>query len=57
MAVHIRDYEVNKYENWMAETERKLPLLMKKTLLATITSEIQIQAEPVCISHYLLTCK
>ncbi|XP_044053526.1 dynein axonemal heavy chain 10 isoform X1 [Siniperca chuatsi] len=45
MAVQIRDYEVKKYMYWMAETERKLPLLMKKPLLASITSENLIQTE------------
>lgn len=55
MAVKIKDYEEKKYEYWMAETERSLPLLMKKTLLVMITSKNQIQAELVCISRYLLT--
>lgn len=55
MAVQIRDYEVKKYKNWMAETEHNLPLLMKKTLLDKITSEKQIQAELVYILYYLLT--
>lgn len=55
MAVQIKDYEEKKYAYWMAETERTLPLLLKKTLLVMITREDQIKAELVCISHYLLT--
>uniref|UniRef100_A0A3Q3JRK8 Dynein heavy chain tail domain-containing protein n=1 Tax=Monopterus albus TaxID=43700 RepID=A0A3Q3JRK8_MONAL len=38
----MRDYEVKKYECWLDETERILPLLMKKPLL--VTSENQVQA-------------
>lgn len=56
MAMKIRDYEVKKYEYWMAETERNLPLLIKKPLLIMITSKSQIQAELVCISRCLLSC-
>lgn len=53
IAVKFRDYEVKKYEHWLAETECTLPLLMKKHLLVMITSENQNQAELVCISRYL----
>ncbi|KAL7391500.1 hypothetical protein ABVT39_010104 [Epinephelus coioides] len=45
IAVKFRDYEVKKYEHWLAETECTLPLLMKKHLLVMITSENQNQAE------------
>ncbi|XP_042277329.1 dynein axonemal heavy chain 10 isoform X2 [Thunnus maccoyii] len=47
MAVKIRDYEAKKYEFWLAETERNLPLLLKKTLLETINCENQVHAELV----------
>lgn len=52
MALQIRDYEVKKYEHWVAEAEHNLPLLMKKTLL--ITSENQTQVEQVCVFCCLL---
>lgn len=55
MAMQIRDYEERKYAHWVAETEFNLPLLMKKPILVMITTENQIQAELVFISHYLLT--
>uniref|UniRef100_A0A3P8UAE7 Dynein axonemal heavy chain 10 n=1 Tax=Amphiprion percula TaxID=161767 RepID=A0A3P8UAE7_AMPPE len=48
MARHIKDYEVEKYECWLHETECNLLLAMKKTLLVMITSENQVQAERVC---------
>ncbi|XP_035496799.2 dynein axonemal heavy chain 10-like [Scophthalmus maximus] len=35
VALQFRDYEVKKYERWLAETEHNLPLLMKKALLVT----------------------
>uniref|UniRef100_A0A4W6GCG3 Dynein axonemal heavy chain 10 n=1 Tax=Lates calcarifer TaxID=8187 RepID=A0A4W6GCG3_LATCA len=41
----IRDYEVKKYEQWTAETECNLPLLMKKPLLVMIITENQTQEE------------
>uniref|UniRef100_A0A3Q1G9E8 Dynein axonemal heavy chain 10 n=1 Tax=Acanthochromis polyacanthus TaxID=80966 RepID=A0A3Q1G9E8_9TELE len=44
MAQHIKDYEVEKYECWLDETESNLPLVMKKTLLVMINSENQVQA-------------
>uniref|UniRef100_A0A3B4UD57 Dynein axonemal heavy chain 10 n=1 Tax=Seriola dumerili TaxID=41447 RepID=A0A3B4UD57_SERDU len=40
-----RDYEVNNYNNWVAETERNLQLLMKKPLLVNINTEDQTQAQ------------
>nr|XP_046243361.1 dynein axonemal heavy chain 10 [Scatophagus argus] len=43
IAVQIRNYELKKYDCWVAETERNLPLLMKKPLLVMIASESQIQ--------------
>lgn len=49
MAVKIKQYELQKYEYWMAETKHNLPLLLKKPLLVMITSENQIQADLVCI--------
>ncbi|XP_056232067.1 dynein axonemal heavy chain 10 [Seriola aureovittata] len=45
MALKIRDYEVNNYNNWVAETERNLQLLMKKPLLVNINTEDQTQAQ------------
>ncbi|XP_022608125.1 dynein heavy chain 10, axonemal [Seriola dumerili] len=47
MALKIRDYEVNNYNNWVAETERNLQLLMKKPLLVNINTEDQTQAQLV----------
>ncbi|KAM3867513.1 dynein axonemal heavy chain 10 [Diretmus argenteus] len=46
----MRDYEVKKYECWREETEQNLPLLMKRSVLALVTSsevvkENQGQAE------------
>lgn len=57
MAVKIRDYELKKYEVWLAETESNLPLLMKKTLLATINCEDQVHAELVCILSLIYLLK
>lgn len=53
MALKLRDYEVKKYGQWKAETETKLPLLMKRPLLAMITSEGHAQVDLVCIMHCL----
>lgn len=56
MAMTIKDYEVEKYKHWMAETERNLPSLIKKHLLVMVTSNSQNHEEVVCISRCLLTC-
>lgn len=53
--MQIRDYEVKKYEQWTAETECNLPLLMKKPLLVMIITENQTQEELVFNSFYLIT--
>lgn len=53
-AVKFLDFEGKKYEQWMAATERNLPMLMNKPLLV-ITSESQSQGEPVRIFLCLLT--
>lgn len=53
MALKLRDYELKKYGQWRAETESRLPLLMKKPLLAVITSEGRSQHDLVCITHCL----
>lgn len=54
VAMRIRDYEKKQYENWNAETEANLPLLLKKPLLVMSKNENQIQAELVCISLFYL---
>ncbi|XP_054466216.1 dynein axonemal heavy chain 10 [Anoplopoma fimbria] len=41
MSMKIKNYEVKKYETWLAETEWNLPLLMKNSLLLINTSENQ----------------
>ncbi|XP_058491324.1 dynein axonemal heavy chain 10 [Solea solea] len=46
VALQFRDYEAKKYEQWLAETEHNLPLLMKKNLLVVITPKIHILLEP-----------
>lgn len=56
MALTLRDYEMKKYDQWKAETERSLPLLMKRPLLAMIKSESHAQLDLVCITHHLNTC-
>ncbi|KAL6114194.1 dnah10 [Pungitius sinensis] len=43
MSMKIRDYKKKKYESWLAEAERNLPLLMKNTLLVLTTSVNQSQ--------------
>lgn len=45
MAEQLKDYEAAKYESWMAETEHNLPLLMKKPILAMVTSKNSTQTE------------
>uniref|UniRef100_A0A4W6G9Y8 Dynein axonemal heavy chain 10 n=1 Tax=Lates calcarifer TaxID=8187 RepID=A0A4W6G9Y8_LATCA len=45
MAMQIRDYEVKKYEQWTAETECNLPLLMKKPLLDVRPAEGSLQRD------------
>lgn len=44
---------MKKYEQWLAETERNLTLLMKKTLL--VTNENLLQAGLVCLYVLLFT--
>lgn len=56
MALKLRDYELKKYGQWKAETESRLPLLMKRPLLAVITSEGHTQHDLVCITHRLNAC-
>lgn len=56
MALMLRDYEMKKYDQWKAETERSLPLLMKRPLLALIKSESHVQLDLVCITHPLNAC-
>lgn len=56
MALTLRDYEMKKYDQWKAETERSLPLLMKRPLLAMIKSESHAQLDLVCITHPLNAC-
>ncbi|XP_069379878.1 dynein axonemal heavy chain 10 isoform X1 [Paralichthys olivaceus] len=45
VAIQFRDYELKKHEHWLVETEHKLPLLMKKSLLVMITTQNQIPAK------------
>lgn len=53
LALKLRDYELQKYGRWKAETESRLPLLMKRPLLAVITSEGHTQHDWVGINHSL----
>lgn len=39
MALKLIDYELKRFDHWKAETEHSLPLLMKRPLLALLTSE------------------
>nr|XP_061803884.1 dynein axonemal heavy chain 10-like [Nerophis lumbriciformis] len=41
MAKKISDYGVKKYKSWVTETERNLPLLLKKPVLVIISKESQ----------------
>lgn len=52
MALKLRDYQLKKYEQWKAETERRLPLLMKKPLLAIASCESHSQLDLVCITLF-----
>ena len=52
MAVKILDYKVKKFEHWTAETQRNLPMLIKKALLVVSADENQVEAKLVCNSHY-----
>lgn len=54
MAEQLKDYEAAKYESWMAETEHNLPSLMKKPILAMVTSKNSTQTELVCVICYFL---
>ncbi|XP_030593055.1 dynein heavy chain 10, axonemal isoform X2 [Archocentrus centrarchus] len=45
MAERLKDYEVTKYESWIVETVRNLPLLIKKPILAMVTTKNPTQAE------------
>ncbi|KAK2837261.1 hypothetical protein Q5P01_014473 [Channa striata] len=45
IAVQMREYEEKKYEDWLARTERHLPLLMKKPLLVTNESQSQLELD------------
>ncbi|XP_037633762.1 dynein heavy chain 10, axonemal [Sebastes umbrosus] len=45
MAMQFKDYQIKKYENWLAETECNLPLLMKKSLLVISTSGNQVEMD------------
>lgn len=56
MALKLRDYELKKYGQWKAETESRLPLLMKRPLLAVIPSEDHTHRDLVCITHCLNAC-
>lgn len=51
VALKLRDYELKKYSQWKAETESRLALLMKRPLLAVITSEGRTHHDLVCITH------
>lgn len=51
MALKLRDYESTKYSQWKAETESRLLLLMKRPLLAVITSEGRTQQDLVCLTR------
>lgn len=53
IALKLRDYELKKYSQWKAEMESRLPLLMKRPLLAVITSEGHTQHDLVRINHCL----
>lgn len=44
VGMRMRDYEVEKYDRWREDTEQKLPLLMKRTLLVVVTSSGVITA-------------
>ena len=57
MAVKIREYEVKKYEIWLAETECNLPLLLKKNLLVSVNCEKQVHAELVSIFSLIFLLK
>lgn len=35
----MRDYEMQRYLHWKAETDRSLPLLLKKTVLLMVNSD------------------
>lgn len=39
MALKLIDYELKKFDHWKVETEHSLPMLMKRPLLAVLTSE------------------
>uniref|UniRef100_A0A669FBB8 Dynein axonemal heavy chain 10 n=1 Tax=Oreochromis niloticus TaxID=8128 RepID=A0A669FBB8_ORENI len=54
MAEQLKDYEAAKYESWMAETEHNLPSLMKKPILAMVTSKNSTQTELVCGLRYIV---
>lgn len=56
MALKLRDYELKKYGQWKAETESRLPVLMKRPLLAVISSQGHPQPGLVCITHCLNAC-
>lgn len=50
IAMKIKYYVERKHEDWMAETERNLPLMIKMPLLIMKDREGQINAELVCIT-------
>lgn len=51
LALKLRDYESKKYGQWKAESESRLPLLMKRALLAVVTSEGRTQHDLVCLTR------
>lgn len=56
IAMKIKYYVERKHEDWMAETERNLPLMIKMPLLIMKDREGQINAELVritCQSFFL----
>lgn len=54
MALKLIDYELKKFDHWKVETEQCLPLLMKRPLLALLTSEkTHLQVHLVCITQSL----
>lgn len=50
IAMKIKYYVERKHEDWMAETERNLPLMIKMPLLIMKDREGQLNAELVCIT-------
>ena len=53
VGMRMRDYELQKYEHWREETEKILPLLMKRNILVVSANSAdvggsQVKCEMVC---------